>query len=113
MLNPRNINICEEAINQFSMAIDLDSNYRSAYEKRGYCYLELGVLDLALDNYLKALSIDEDAYIYCIIGYTYSLLEDYEEAIIAFEAGIALDEEGNYPWCVIYLEDAKLKTSTP
>ena len=50
------------ALNQFSMAIEVDSNYREAYYNRGLTYLMLNKYPNAIVDFKSALRIDPDYF---------------------------------------------------
>ena len=48
----------DEAIKEYTKAIELDPNYAIAYAERGQAYFKLGQYDLAIPDTAKAIELD-------------------------------------------------------
>jgi tetratricopeptide (TPR) repeat protein len=63
------------AIDEYTMAIQLDPDYDLAYANRGYSYEELGQYQNAISDYTKSIQLDPDyAGTYNNRGYSYANL---------------------------------------
>ena len=84
----------QQAIADYTRAIQADPEYAYAYTRRGYAYSELGDYQQAIADYTRAIQADpEYAYAYNRRGNAYAKLNDYQQAIIDFQSLITLDEE--------------------
>lgn len=84
----------EEAIEEYTKAIEIDPDYAAAYNNRGYAYDELGEYQQAIDDYTKAIEIDPDcADTYNNRGYTYRELGYGAEALADYEKVITLTDD--------------------
>jgi tetratricopeptide (TPR) repeat protein len=80
----------------FSKAIELDSNNKEAYRRRGYTYYHLGEYENALADYNKAIEIDpNDAHSYWQRGDIYRCMGEYDKAITDYNQTIEIDRK-NY-----------------
>jgi len=61
-------------------AIELSPNYGRAYHTLGVVYLRLGVINLAIDNFLSAIKYKGDPNAYVYAGYSYLVNEEYDKA---------------------------------
>jgi tetratricopeptide (TPR) repeat protein len=82
----------EEAINDFSKALDLDPSSYSAVYYQGVVYAVLGNYKNAIDAFDRALFINPYQS-YCLYrrGQAYFHLEDYPQALADCDAALALD----------------------
>lgn len=79
----------QEAVKEYSKAIELDPSFASAYHNRGILYNNLGEQQKALDDYNKAIELDPSyatAYngrgnVYRDLGERQKAFEDYNKAI--------------------------------
>jgi len=67
----------EAAINSYTQAIQLDSQYADAYEHRATIYLQSGDYTKALEDYNKVLELDPDNQ--DVINYRSNLLKEHPE----------------------------------
>ena len=66
----------KEAVENYTQAIQLQSNTALFYNNRGYVYGGLGEYDKAISDYNKAIELDpQDASIYANQGYLFAKLE--------------------------------------
>ncbi|MGY6529840.1 MAG: tetratricopeptide repeat protein [Cyanobacterium sp.] len=85
----------EEAIEQYSRAIELNPNYVDAYYNRGLTYADLKDFDRAIADYTQAITIDpEYLNAYNNRGVLYANLGDYERAIADYQK--VLESDPNY-----------------
>jgi serine/threonine protein kinase/Tfp pilus assembly protein PilF len=70
-------------------AIELGPDYGRAYYMLGAVYLKLGVVDLALENYLLSIKYDGDVNCYIDAGYSYLIMGDFQNAYQKFDESIA------------------------
>jgi tetratricopeptide (TPR) repeat protein len=84
----------KEAVENYTQAIQLQSNTALFYNNRGYVYGGLGEYDKAISDYNKAIELDpQDASIYANQGYLFAKLEKYDEAISDYCRAIELDPD--------------------
>jgi tetratricopeptide (TPR) repeat protein len=92
----------DEAITEFSKAIELDPNYELAYYDRGTVYHKIGQYELAIDDFSMALEVDPDSfldtYIYCNRGTVYYEIGRYELALDDYNEAIGLDSDWYGAW---------------
>ena len=82
----------DQAVGDYSKAIELDSSKASYYYNRGIAYKDKGDLDQAVADYIKAIELDPsktNAYIYR--GNVYFGKGDLDQAIADFSKAIELD----------------------
>jgi tetratricopeptide (TPR) repeat protein len=85
-------NNCDEAIIQYKKAIEIDSNYKDAYNNLGNCYQETKKYNEAIIQYKKAIEIDpNDKGTYTNLGNCYCKTKKYKEAIIQYKKAIEID----------------------
>ncbi len=85
-----------EAIQNFTLAIKIDSNDSGAYNSRGVSYYEQGEYQFALADYNRAIELDPtNANIYYNRGGVYDELGDYESAISDYNRAIQLGQTEN------------------
>jgi len=79
----------DQAIKDYSQAIDINQNYADAYNRRGLCYYKLWQPSEAIKDFTKALYLNSnipDAYYNrgmakFDLGYPHSAIEDYTQAL--------------------------------
>jgi len=76
-----------EAIEQFTKAIDSNPRYKDAYCNRGIAYKKKGNCDQAIADYYQGLRLDyEDADIHYNLGLAYFEKKEFRHAVDAFGA---------------------------
>ncbi len=83
----------DEAINEYTKAIEISPNSATAYSWRGFCYYNKTQYDFAIDDFtsainLKDTSLDQD---YNLRGLSYSAKGDYYSAISDFTKAIEIN----------------------
>jgi tetratricopeptide (TPR) repeat protein len=87
-------NQVEEAIDQYSKALETDPEPATTYYKRGMAYRSLGMLDEALQDFNRAIELEPDyAYAYHARSLVYSLLG--EDKLATTDMTTALNIDGN------------------
>ncbi len=81
-------------------ALELAPDYGRAYYNLGTVYLKLGVLELALENFLLAAKYKGDPNALVDVGYLCMIMKNYDSARRAFEESIA---QGYFPFIAGYL----------
>ncbi len=82
----------DEAIVQYTKAIELDPELARAYNNRGWAYGEKGQSDLAIADYNKAIELDPElAMAYSNRGNTYFDKGEIDNAIADYSRTIELD----------------------
>ena len=95
-------NYCENAIKDYTKAIELDSNNKHAYCLRGQTYDKLRKYEESIEDYTKAIELDqEDADSYFGRGLAYCELEKYEEAIEDYTKTIELDPNNRHAYSLM------------
>jgi tetratricopeptide (TPR) repeat protein len=91
----RSLNQFEQAIIDYTRAIELDPTYARAYASRGSAYRRLKEYERAMQDYNRALELEPNyAWAYCGRGETYRLLKEY--ALALADLNRALELEPNY-----------------
>jgi len=102
-----------EAIEQFTKAIEFNPRYNDAYCNRGVVYKKNGDLDKAIADYMAALRLnDDDAETYYNLGRAYMEQKDIDRAILYFTKSIAsrsFYKLGNPQKAEIYINRGILK----
>ena len=81
----------KEAVENYTQAIQLQSNTALFYNNRGCAYGGLGEYDKAISDYNKAIELDSfNSTDYHNRGYTYNNLKEYEKAISDYGKAIEL-----------------------
>ena len=81
-----------EAIENYSKAIELDSNFAYAYINRGVAYKLLGYLDKAIEDFSKAIELEpKDADTYYNRGLIYKIQDKLDLAIADYDKAIELN----------------------
>ena len=82
----------DNAIAEYTRAIEVDSNYAEAYSNRGYAYSNKGEYDNAIADYTRAIELDSEyAGAYNNRGWAYYLKGEYDNAITDYARAIELD----------------------
>jgi tetratricopeptide (TPR) repeat protein len=82
----------EQAIRDFSRALDLDKTVSRFYVNRGEVYFYQGDNNGAIVEYQRALQLDnQNSIAYNDLGYSLALLERYDEALDAFGEALKID----------------------
>ena len=84
----------DNAIVDYTKAIDLDPDFADAYYQRGFVSLSKGDLDGAIDSYTKAIDLDPDLTdAYKDLGFAHSGKDDLEKAIIHYTKVLQKDPD--------------------
>jgi tetratricopeptide (TPR) repeat protein len=84
----------KEAALYFTHAIELDSDFKQAYNSRGIAYSQLERYHLALEDFEEAIDLDENyKNAHNNRGVTYELLGDLDDALEDFDRAIEIDSE--------------------
>ena len=85
------------AIEEFSMAIEIDPTYSYAYYNRALEYFRIGELERSLADYNKAMELEPDNPYWTVErGFLHMELGYREKAIIDLERAIELGLPGDY-----------------
>ncbi|MFH1634626.1 MAG: tetratricopeptide repeat protein [Chloroflexota bacterium] len=88
------INNLEQAIADYTEAIEIYPLFAEAYNNRGVVYSDLGDYEQAIADYTKAIALDPQfAYAYSNRGVAYAGLGDYMQAISDYTQAIELDPQ--------------------
>jgi tetratricopeptide (TPR) repeat protein len=118
----------EEAITEYTTAINIDPNNAQAYANRGAAYAEKGSYDLSIPDYNKALELEpQNIIVYYNRAIAYNNLKEYDKAIadctkvindlglknnwVYFERGIAYFGEQRYSDALNDFYQAKKQSS--
>lgn len=84
----------DEAIANYTAAMEMDPNYSEYYNERGSLHLKLGQLDLALDDYVRAIELSPPYQeVRTNLGQCYRQMGRLSDSIAAYSS--ALDLEPN------------------
>ena len=84
----------DEAIKEYTEAIELAPNFTEAYNTRGIAYVQQGELDQAIADFDKAIELDPElAKAYNNRGYAYYLKGEVAKAVSDFEKCIELSND--------------------
>ena len=84
----------DNAISDYSDAIDINPEFAVAYQNRGSAYFIKGDYQKAISDYSKALKLNpDDAVIYTSRGMAYLSEKDYQKALEEFNKAIELNPE--------------------
>ncbi|MCK4346043.1 MAG: tetratricopeptide repeat protein [Bacteroidales bacterium] len=103
----------EDAIEQFSKAIELDPDFVNAYIARANAYENVGKFEEATEDYNRALVFKpKEADVSYRLGVTYNKLNKYEEALLALNKATKLSKRNLPPYqekvkTLLALEDYK------
>jgi len=106
-------NDIQESINDLTIAIKIDSNYRSAYAFRGQLYKDQKLYSKAFLDYSKALEISDYNLLSTLkdIGYIKFELQEYDESFKIFnkleKGGVDVGTKYMKAISAYYLEDYK------
>jgi hypothetical protein len=90
----------EQAIEEFSKAIEINASLAEAYCMRGICYHEKGEHDKAITDFTIAIEIDSSfAVAYCMRGLTYCDKGQYDLGIVDFDKSINIDSTFAKAYC--------------
>lgn len=82
----------DEAISEFTKALETDPRWAMAYYNRGLCYFNTGQYDLAIADYSKAIKLDPNfVEAYVNRGWTYDNMGQWDLAIADCNKAIELD----------------------
>lgn len=82
----------DQAISEFTKAIEIESNHVDSYVGRGEAYLDKLELDQAISDYTKAIQIDPmHAAAYRGRGTAYSMKNEYALSISDYDEAIKID----------------------
>jgi hypothetical protein len=82
----------QNAVNDYTKAIQLDPNYAAAYKNRGVSYANLSQRQNAIDDYTKAIQLDPNyAAAYNNRGVSYGNLGQHQNAVNDYTKAIQLD----------------------
>lgn len=82
----------EDAIQEYTKAIEIDPRSAAAYNNRGNVYGDLEQYEKAIEDYNKAIELEpDDALAYNNRGIIYDDLEQYEKALEDYNKAIELD----------------------
>ena len=89
-----------EAVEAFTVAIDLDSRDSDVYHKRGDAWDEIDELENAVFDYTRAIELESDKWqAFINLGYVYTKLGNYEQAEQSLQSAIAvMPEESIIPY---------------
>jgi tetratricopeptide (TPR) repeat protein len=84
---------CQEAVESYTKAIELNKDYSQAYNNRGYTYMRLRVYDKALKDFDRAIEINPD-YVQALMNrgdiYNYYFEIDRGKAIADYDKVLSL-----------------------
>ena len=84
----------EEAINNFTKAIELDRDDKNIYISRGFAYMNIEKYEEAIEDLTKAIELGEnDKFIYASCGFAYMEIEKYKEAIGYFTKVLEYEDD--------------------
>lgn len=78
------------AIKEYNASLSVNPRFEPAYAGLGNVYNELGLYDLAVENFKKALVIKEDPDIYNNIGVAYYHKKAYDKTIVSCKRALSL-----------------------
>jgi tetratricopeptide (TPR) repeat protein len=82
----------DKAIDDYSIAIEIDPKFSDAYSNRGVAYGNLGLWDKAIDDYKRAIEIDPKiSMTYSDCGIAYGNLGQWDKAISNYNKAIEID----------------------
>ncbi len=91
----------QDAVEQFTKAIDLQPDYDKAYQARADAYEKLGMIREAAEDYDRAATfLDKKPEVYYEAGRLYYELADYDKAIDRLDKSIALKRNYVEPYQV-------------
>ena len=82
----------QEAIDQFTKAIDIDPYWDYPYNNRGYCKLQLGDIDNAYADLFHSFEMNSDnSFSWRNLGVYYLTTNEFEKALQHFEQAEKID----------------------
>ena len=81
----------EKSIEYFEKALELDPKYFYSYNGLGQIYIELKQFKQAIKNFEKSLKIEETLYADNSIARIYTIVEEYDTAIIYYNKALTID----------------------
>jgi tetratricopeptide (TPR) repeat protein len=82
----------DQAVSDFTRAIEINPEHAEAYSNRGVAYVKKGDYDRAISDYNKALEIDPDyAQAYSNRGTAYTVKGDYDRAFSDFDRALKIN----------------------
>ncbi len=91
---------CQNALEFFSIATEINPKFAEAYGYIGVAFYVLGLWSEAMDNYQKALSLDSTLEkVYFFRGVLHSKLTHYQEAVNDFNLAIEWDNLFDDAYC--------------
>ena len=81
----------DKAISAYSNFIAANAENPTGYEKRGHTYVKKGEFDLAICDFKKALSINQDKSLYNLLAWTYRISGQYNVSIEACDQALKVD----------------------
>jgi len=101
-------NLYEEAIEEFTRALQIDPNFTEVYNNLGKVYIEKDMLNEAQDIFLQGLNKnDQYADLHKNLGVTYYLLNNFDQALIELNKAIEINPD--YVEAMLYLSLTYLK----
>jgi tetratricopeptide (TPR) repeat protein len=101
------------AIADLTKAIENDSTKAEVFVWLGHAYANSQQFPKAITAYNKAITLSQEAYTYCVLGVTYTKMDNFSSAISSLEEGTKLDRKGELSWCKTALENAQHGIPTP
>jgi tetratricopeptide (TPR) repeat protein len=90
------LNRTEEAITDYTRAIELNPRWADAYYNRGNAYGEKHLYDRAITDYTVAIALAPDVPTYDNRGWTYEKIERPDLAIADYRQALSLDPSNEY-----------------
>ena len=87
------------ALATLQRAIELGPDYGRAYYNLGAVYMRLGVVELALENFLQAIKYEGDPNAWHDAGHVYMILKDYDSAKAKFREAV---DAGHLPFIALF-----------
>ena len=92
----------EDAIEQFSKAIDIQPDFDKAYLGRADAYMQTGMLKEAAEDYDRASTfLEKNQAVFYEAGRLFYILEEYDKAVVKLERAISLKRTFVEPYQVL------------
>ena len=107
----------EEAVSDFSKAIELDPKYARAWQQRGYAHNQLQRWKNAISDFSKGIDLDpKNAWARVSRGNAYARLQQWENAIGDFSKAMDLDPKyaaapNGLAWLLATCPDQKIRNA--
>lgn len=106
------------AVNYYDKALQLDRNYKNAYDYRAYAKMALGKLQDALDDLNKSADLSNSAWTYNQRGLVKFKMNFFDEALTDFDKALAIDSsysvaKDNKAWALKKKNEVFLVDKTP